>query len=547
MRGALLVLVAACTEQVQLAGDDLPGLVALEVSPGEERIAFDRVSPSAQHVAFVATGRFEDGHVEDVTDRVHWAGTTPYPGRFDAPGDYTATGEAVGHVGIVATSGEIRGDAALTITMTATVIDDVFGLPVDPTVFDGANESIDAARVPVVKYPATATRFPQELRPALFQQTFGMRNDTVRLRFSSDVLELAVITSSDRWSNDNLWTLIAGSHPGGEVTLIVDGTDSSARGTFYSSSPVAMSFTVGPITDAIYVFSSDSGVTRSGASLGTAVAIVDVASDPHLAISHDGRVMALGEGDKLSIYDLSSLERVLAPRENMGFAAVSPDGSRVLVADRGTLTLRDTVTGEAIGPALDLGPRKGTHPDWSPDGRYIALAVSDMIDNVDAKHASIARLRVDGDGFGPVEVLVASTGDMDNNFAPRWGADGALAYVHATSGAKDAKNAELRVITDGTITPSAITPVRLPLASLIDVEVGTPSWTTGSDGATWLAFTSTRPYGVLRPMKGTSQVWVAAIDLTRPDPSFAAFWLPGQSIIASSTGPVWAPLPIEQR
>ena len=548
MRGALLVLVAACTEHVQLASDDIPGLVALEISPGEQRIAFDRVNPAAQHVAFAATGRFADGHLEDVTERVHWAGSTPYPGRFDTAGDYTATGEAVGHVGIAATSGEIRGDAALTIAMTATVIDDVFGLPADPAVFDGANESIDPTRVPVVRYPATETRFPQELRPILFQHAFGTRNDTVRLRFSSEVLDLSVITASDRWSNDSIWTLIAGSHPASTVTLIVDGADSTMRGTFYSSSPVTLSFSAGPIVDAIYFFSSDSGVARGGASIGSAVSIVDVSSDPHLAVSRNGRVMALEEGDKLSTFDLSSLERLLAPRENMGFATVSPDGSRVLVADRGSLTLRDAISGEAIGPVLDLGgARKGTHPDWSPDGRYIALAVSDMIDNVDAKHASIARLPVEGDGFGPLEVLVTSTGDIDNNFGPRWGANHELAYVHATSGAKDAKNAELRVIADATIAPSAISPIRLPLASLVDVDVGMPSWTTGSDGASWLAFTSTRPYGVLRPMQGTSQVWVAAIDLTRPDPSFAAFWLSGQSITASSNGPVWAPLPIEQR
>jgi hypothetical protein len=526
MRYALLLLVG-CTEHIQLGGDDgIPGLAALEVSPPEETISFDRVSPPAQHVAFTATGSFEDGHTEDVTDRVQWSASTPYPGTIDN-GDYTATGEAVGHVGIRATSGAIAGDAALSISMTATIVDDVFGLPVDPAVFDGANESVDPMRVPSVKYPQADTRFPQELAPILFQHARGMGNDTVRLRFTSDVLDLAVITASDRWSDDRAWKLIAGSHPNSTVTLVVDGAASMTPGMFYSSPPTALSFSA--------VFSTDAGVSRNSTS------IIDVASDPHLAVSRSGRTLALAEGGKLSTFDLITLDRVLPPRDNMGYAALSPDGSRVLVADRGSLQLRDARTGDPIGPMVALGPmRKATHPDWSPDGTAIALAVSDMVDNTDVKHASIARLPVDGNGFGPLEILVTSTGDMDNNFSPRWGPNHELVYVHATSGSKDAKNAELRVLVDGSV-------IRLPLASAMDVETITPSWTTGSDGSSWLAVTSTRPYGVLRPMKGTPQVWIAGLDLARPDPSFAAFWLPSQAITATSNGPVWAPLPTDQQ
>lgn len=546
MRYALLLL-AGCTEHIQLGGDDgIPGLTALEISPSEETIAFDRVSPPAQHVAFTATGSFEDGHTEDVTDRVQWSASTPYPGTIDG-GDYTATGEAVGHVGIRATSGAIEGDAALAITMTATIVDDVFGLPINPNVFDGANESVDPMRVPSVKYPQAETRFPQELRPILFQHALGMGNDTVRLRFTSDVLELSVITSSDRWSDDNAWKLISGSHPSSAVTLIVDGAASAMPGMFYSSPPIELSFTAGPIRDALYFFSSDAGVSR-GSMSSPATSIVDLASDPHLAIARNGRVMAVAEGGKLSTFDLITLDRVLPPRDNMGYAALSPDGGRVLVADRGALQLRDAHTGDPIGPMVQLGPmRKATHPDWSPDGAFIALAVSDMIDNMDAKHASIARLSVDGNGFGPLEILVTSTGDMDNNFAPRWGPNHELVYVHAASGSKDSKLAELRVIADGTVAPSAIAPISLRLASGMDVETIAPSWTVAADGSAWLAVTSTRPYGVLRPMKGTSQVWIAGLDLARPDPSFAAFWLPEQAITATSNGPVWAPLPADQQ
>jgi len=541
----------ACTEHVQLGGDaKLPGLLSLAVTPPDTAIAFDDLGAPAQHVAYVATGSFEDGTTRDVTALVAWSADNPYPGMFADRGDYLATGTAAGHVGVHATSGDVDGAATLAIHVRATVIDPVFPPPATD-LFGDAIVSDDPTKRPDVRYPADRARFPQEMTPIVFQHDRGMNNDTTRLRFSSDVLDLDVITGGDRYQPDTtVWTLIEASHPDSELLLTVEAASSTAPGTVYQAPAITLAFSAGPITDLAYFFSEATlGVTRGSPASPAASLIIGSAADPHHAITRDGRVMALGAGNKLSTVDLDSLSQLLPPGPPMGYAAFSPDGAMVVVADKGTLTLRDAATGAPIGPGggkLDLGGLKGTHPDWSPDGRHVALAVSDMIDNVDAKRASIARIAYNDGSWGALEILVQSTGDPDNNFAPRWGPDGSIAFVHATSGSKDAKNAELRLLPAGGSTPItlALATTRVGTLEVPDTNVTMPTWSTGADGASWLAFTSTRPYGTIRPMQGAAQIWIAGIDPAREDPSFAGFWLPCQDVTAVNANPIWAPLPI---
>ena len=74
-----------------------------------------------------------------------------------------------------------------------------------------------------------------------------------------------------------------------------------------------------------------------------------------------------------------------------------------------------------------------------------------------------------------------------------------------------------------------------------------PSWSPDLDGEqAWLAFASSRPYGEIIPVRGTPQVWITGVDLSRAeiglDPSFAAFWLPSQEIGVVNNNPIWAPL-----
>lgn len=96
------------------------------------------------------------------------------------------------------------------------------------------------------------------------------------------------------------------------------------------------------------------------------------------------------------------------------------------------------------------------------------------------------------------------------------------------------------------------TPVPLRIAShrlgstddVMNLDDTMPAWIPAPGAIQWLAFASTRPYGVVRPaMMGTSQIWLAGIDITQgaaTDASFAAFWLPCQDITVVNNTPVWA-------
>jgi hypothetical protein len=232
----------------------------------------------------------------------------------------------------------------------------------------------------------------------------------------------------------------------------------------------------------------------------------------------------------------------------MGWAAVSPDGTLVVVANNGMLFLRDVQTGQGVGSPDGKLPLPGmaTQPDWAPDGSALAVVLATMVTNKDFKGGAIARVGYRGNGaWDPPQTLVPSTGDNDNNLFPRWSPDGSvLAYVHAAGPAKDAPMAELRLV--GASGGAPITLQRaghqVGLVSLTNLVNVAPIWAPAAPGLAWLAFASARPYGIVRPMLGGSQIWIAAIDLAAAgDPSAAAFWLPSQDVTAQNVTPAWAP------
>ena len=138
MRVWILLLTVGCTQHVQL-GDDgkLPGLLSLEVSPLETAIAFDDINSAPRDAAFIATGHFNDGAIVDVTQLVDWNSDNPFPGTFVEPGHYSANGAAAGHVRVRASSGEINASAAMTISVWASIVDNVFPPP-SVSVFEAA-------------------------------------------------------------------------------------------------------------------------------------------------------------------------------------------------------------------------------------------------------------------------------------------------------------------------------------------------------------------------------------------------------------------------
>jgi hypothetical protein len=549
IRALVLVLVAGCAEHIELASGALPGLVSIDVAPASSTLAI--ALPSAvQSVAFTATGHFENGTTRDITDAVTWTTDNSAPGAFTAA-TYTTSNTAAGHVAIAAVNGNVHGSAALTVTIALTVVDDGFPPPAGSSDgFETGTPVVDPMKSPVIAYPADHTGFPQGLAPVLMQYQRSPMTDAFRLAFESDVLDLHVLTGSDRWRPDpDLWNLIERSHPAASLTFEVDAVTSTAPGTIYTGSQITLAFAPNDPGGALYYDAS--GVVRTQLSSTSAPRLYPPAGDAtptsNPSVSRDGQLLALEYGGHLRVVELDPVLARANTNAPMGWAAISPDGTSVVISNMGMLSLRDAITGAGVGSpdGRIMMPGMATHPDWSPSGDAIAVATGTGVNNADLKGGSIVRVPYLGDNhWGPPQILVASTSDNDNNYFPRWSPDGHwIAYVHADGPAKDAPSAELRLVaaTGGPPIVLARASHQLGLtASAANLANTMPAW--GPDGATtWLAFATSRPYGVVRPTAGSPQIWIAAIDLTLAgDPSSAAMWLPAQDVTASNTTPAWA-------
>ena len=561
MRRLLIVLVActACTDHVQLGKNGIPGLSAIEVSPGDTTYDITDLLTPPQSIPFIAIGVFDNGMRRDVTKEVAWSVDNPAPGNFLEPGNYLTSGTAAGHVLVHATAGEIVGEARLTVTISATIVDSAFPPPPGAGALFGSMPVTDPMRSPQILYPAAETMFPQGIARMLFQFARGTGNDAFRLGFDSDVLHLAVLTGTDRWQPDDLvWKLITQSHPDASVVLSLQAAASTMPGTVYGGAPETLDVAKAPELDETLLYfwsAATSGVMRGQLAATGAGKLYpgDSTCVGCHAVSRSGAAMAMGYGGEvLQTIDTDMLGTEVSATQNlpMGWATYSPDGTLVLVADKGVLTLRNATTGMPVGPMMGKVPlmSQATHPDWSPDGTTIAVALAaSSVTNQEVKNASIATIPYNNGRWGTPRVIVAAAGGADNNYFPKWSPDGKfIAYVNANDGSHGAASAELRLIAaEGGV------PLRLRVAShrlggiddVPDLADTMPAWAPAAtaNGVSWLAFASNRPYGVVRPMLGSSQIWIAAVYTTHAgDPSFAAFWLPCQDITDLANNPVWA-------
>jgi hypothetical protein len=444
-------------------------------------------------------------------------------------------------------------------------------------IFEGGTQheaGSDPAREPALVYPSDETMFPINVSRIRHDFTPGGSNGVFRLRFAGPSTTVDVYTASETFvPSEEQWDWIAESNRGGEVILTVAAADPNAPGDVWQSQSIRLYFSEAEVEGAIYYWSTGTkGVMKALVSDPIPLKFYTdpTASDSDKCVachtlSRDGKRLAVGyEGETLREVSVPDRDVILPVETGTGggdpvdpmnpmmpdkgmpdkgmasaWTTFSPDGSKLLVAADGVLTLINSDTGEAIGENSGIVPIPtgsiATHPDWAALGDRVAITLGTDGGNKEVKGGAIAILPYDDGVWGEPEIIVPNAGGDDNNFFPVFSPDSKwIAYVNAIGNSKDAVTAKLRLVAASGGEPVEL--VRLNqrvnnVDGVLDVGNSMPTWAPSTrPGIFWLAFSSLRAYSTVRPQDAKEdQIWIAAIDPELPDPGYSAFWAPFQN------------------
>ncbi len=603
---------------------DLSQLRALEITPARADIALTRGMTTQQQ--FRLTGRFADGQTRDLTTAAAWSVSGPpatvRDGLFvtSSPGAFT----------VAVTLGRLVARATVNVRATGDLT--LPDAPADAPTRLGGAPNVPAR--PAIAYPLEGAIFPANLGDVEVHVTKTHPSQSLaRLWFVGTHIDLsmygrcvAIAGSADGCAvtiDRALVPFLVGASEGAEMTLRVrlaapDGTqlaESAAREVRWTSVNLTgalyyWSTRLGDNATAIYRFNLESGQTPPEPFfLQTRDAPVIRTERPCVgchAVSRDGRRMALSFGGSdpgnFGVYDIATRRPIAtrlgdhaygAPATFAAMSAINPDGSRVITALRGVLTLRrvDETLAAIGGPLFATGLAAGdraTQPYWSPDGRSLTFvgwnpSMYDCNnppcgdarprDNGDlAPYGQVYVAPVDGDTIGAPRLLTprsTTNGGRDyTSHYPSVSDDGrwvAFNRVRCDARGNDQGYAVDRTGAaancSGYDNPGArVMLVASTGGDLVDLARlnGTDTWTNswprwapnhGRFRGTelyWVAFSSKRPYGLRlagdatgRAMTVPPQLWFSAItlgqgDVMTGDPSHAPIWMPRQNIDAAT-------------
>ena len=253
--------------------------------------------------------------------------------------------------------------------------------------------------------------------------------------------------------------------------------------------------------------------------------------------------MALGDGNGENVVrDLVDDVDVLRGADRPGnFSTLDPTGTRLLRSVGGELLLDDVETGALL--AIIGSGGWATHPSWAPDGDQIVYSrcadAPNPLDDVYVEECGLASRTVEGDGFGPEEVLVPAEPGW-NHYYPAFSPDSRwIAFNRSDGDAYDDDGASLHLVARGGGPTLELAGANGPGST----KNSWPQWGPVIEEHAWLAFASDRAFGP-QPA-GTTQIWLSALDLSRAeqqqDPSTPAQHVPGQNPLTGNHTPVWLP------
>jgi hypothetical protein len=542
-----------------------------------------------------------DGRSTRVTQKLRWS--TDQPNLVQIDGDGLATVQALrgGDVVIAATNGRDVATARLTVKVGLTSPED--GLAKDvSSLFDST--AVDPARAPEILYPAEGTLLPPNLpafelhfRPhggtTVYEIAIGNDRTDVRLLTRCQVLGAGCVHQM----RGEPWRILSDSNRGAGLRLSVRATDeaggrtgvSAARSLWLGSDDLRGSlhyWTASPVSAAMRVVVGNPGPAVPERLFGSEVSGECVGCH---TVSRDGsRTVAssgtAGGSGRTFLYDLMNGSFRFTNRR-LQFSSFSPDGLFFVgVPGEGPsqgpkdFLLQDGRDATDKG-TVPLRGMRGTHPDYSPDGRRIVFCAVDTnmatTDNRPVQGA-IAYVERDGaDWASPRTIMGAALGSNFHSpaFAP---SSAQVAFVESLceTGHQDPTcDGEGDPATRLWVAPVPMSAATGPMPRLLDninraggtdegegrVAMSAPRWHPqpfrGPDGRsfTWLTFSSSRRFGLRGPpasdRKGAvgALLWMAAVTVApdgNRDPSYAPFVLPYQDLATSNHGPQWT---IERR
>jgi hypothetical protein len=543
----------------------IPGLQALRVEPASQTLTEN--GAGGLTADFTAIGTFAGGE-RDVTSQVGWSLENADLGSI-ANGVVTTAGIG-GTTRVVATSGTLSAEAELIVKLEIRVVDP--GAPsgiVDlfPPAIDGDKTgSVSALRI---VYPSHETMFPRNLERVTHQWSTTSSLDAFEIRFQSSMADVRFYTASSAWlPTPEQWRWLAYTHAGSSLVMSVRGLATAAPAVVNRSQDVTLYYSRTDVLGALYYWSTGAaGIMKAGISSAIATKFYP---DPEATnagscaschtVSRDGRRLAVAyEGERLRQVSIPERALQIPAAEatkgvEYGWGTYNPGATRLLYANKGKLSLLDAANG-ALLSTVDLGAAFATHPDWSPDGKYVAVAYNSTgkaPGNKEVTGSSLARIPVNPDGsFGQLEVLLASTAADDTLFFPSYSPDSKyIAFVRAKGKSKDNKTSKLVLVRadgSGETTPLTRLNQRVrDLDGIVDIGNSMPTWAPSIDAREvfWLAFSSLRDYGNVLVGAERDQLWGAAVDPSLidagNDPSYAAFWMPFQQLDEGNHRAFWA-------
>jgi hypothetical protein len=269
------------------------------------------------------------------------------------------------------------------------------------------------------------------------------------------------------------------------------------------------------------------------------------------SVSRDGRrvLAAVGGSARLLSWQPASATSIsiagapLAPN-NYVFGSFDPFAARIALAYAGGLRLYDADSGQLLVEASWPGIAVD-HPDWSPDGRYIAVSMTTTAPAAPGKTSDIARIRVGPDGTleSPESLVTGMPKDASRDY-PAYSPDAEwIAFEQRKGPAASNQSTLWLVAANG---GEAIQLQRAAALSKADAASDwAPNWLpTDVPGQAWLVFTSERAVGAFVPALGQRQLFLSALDLplatAGKDPSLPALWLPFQERSSSYRRAQWA-------